>query len=315
MRVSSSWLTRWRVAFAAIASIDIVTLGVLTVSRGATDHGWRDVSALWGALAGSPVALFTVGIVGLAALVSFIRRPGALWSGALGLAALAVMDQAYGMVHGTFGANFHHSGACLAGWLAGAAAARVGGLRATGEASERLAHDRWAGTGALAVFTATYLVAAWSKLAAEGWDWISPTHLQLVVLSAVPHDAGGAAVALRDAVLWSDTLASSLALFTLLAEGLAPLALLGVWPRRAAMAAVAAFHVGVAVTMGFIFSQAIIVNILFALPGEGPHEPDEVPPPHRPRLVWLAIGVLLAIVALWVLPLEPRLLPVDELRR
>ncbi len=316
MRVSARWLAVWRGAIAAIAAVDIVALTALTITRGASDEGWRATSALWGGLAGSPVALIALALLGLVALAVFsARRRHPLVAGALGLAALATLDQAYGMVHGTFGANFHHSGACLAGWLLGAFAARVGGLDPEADTASRTTHDRWAGTGALALFTATYLMAAYAKLAAEGLAWVTPSHLQLVVLSAVPPDAGPLAAALRDAVVGSEALATGLAAFTLAVEALAPLALCGVLPRRLAMSAVALFHLGVAATMGFIFSQAILLDLLFALPGGAADGPAEVPPPRPDRLRWLAAVALLLVAALWLLPIEPRRLPVDLLHR
>lgn len=308
----------WRRFILLVVAIDLVVMAALIIQKAATRPPWLETSELFGGLAASPIAITLLAALGVAAVLAFARwptRPGWGWT-AVGLEVL--LNQAFGMVHGTFSAAFVFGGGCLFGWLAGDLYARLLGYQRDGSPIDRLATARLSAMGVLAILSAAYFMTFVAKVAVEGAGWAQADHLRLIVISELQVD-GSWAEPFRRLIADSAPVAAALGWFTLAVEALAPLMLIGPRIRAVMCTLLISFHMGVAVVLQFIFVQAILLDLLFALPlGIWAREQLTHEEPERPvsRQLVLAAGVLLlAVAVLWLAPFEPRPLPVDSYPR
>lgn len=200
-------------------------------------------------------------VVGLVSVVSFARRPGRLWAGALALGVLVLLSSAHTQLFGSPWRHMFFSGLCLLGWLAGLALAR---------ADDRPGDESYAVTGARALLGSAYLSASLSKLLYGGVGWVDGTTIQASVINQTGLVVDTWLDAYRSWVAFSPTIAAALAVGTIVVESAGP-ALLG--PKR--IRALAAFglwamHFNIFLLTGIMYWESMVLLVLFGLPFGGP---------------------------------------------
>lgn len=239
---------RWAIAVAC--AIDLIWLYAMLVGARST---------LW------PAALIVV--IGLAALYLFARRPDALREGAVAMIAMLVINELILYVGLGARRRFFHSGSALIGWLFGLLVARLIARAQNDEGTPSPSRsERLAELGAAATLGATYLGSAISKLAHGGLAWLSGDALRSALLSQ--H---------RNGVFWlldryagwvggSATVASTLAVLTVISEAGMVFYAFGVRPRKLAATLIIGMHLNILLLTGILYGMSIFLVALFGYP-------------------------------------------------
>ena len=285
----------WRRVASCVAAFDALAMAVL-ILVGVDRSPWLEPGNVGGFVAENSASVIGLALITVGSLWAFERGPHRSMLGWLALVCLALLNQGFGEVHGTYGASLHHGGVCLFGYLLG----RLGG-----GADEHLAEH-----ALLGAFSATYFVAFLAKWNAEGASWMEGGHLQLILLSELDPLAQDWISELRRRVAESEALCDLLARFTLIIEGLAPLMVLHRSLRRVICLCLLGMHAGIAALLGYVFMQAIVLCAAFSmLPVwiDGQRRESN----RRRLLVW-SVCLLCACAALLFGDFTPRGLPLER---
>jgi hypothetical protein len=307
-----------RIAIAAAAVHDVAMLAWFTRTTLPTTHLRADPLPWLRWLADAPVAhlglaALTVVFLGLFA---FGRRN--LLTGTIALLGLALLYETNAVATGNLMPEWHLSGSCLLGWLAGLAYAR--GLYPRGtlppEPFHRLA-ERVAEAGAVAGIAYDYTASVISKSLVSGlaWDERPIWHMVYGFRAVGSHSPFTAAA---DAVLASPWLARALATGTLLIQASTILLLVNKRLRMIVGLSLVAMHLGMLASATVMNPQLTVIALVFCLPWpalrKGGTPPLVEPPEPRPedvkkaRQIAMLVAVVLAVLA-WTLPLRERLAP------
>lgn len=204
-------------------------------------------------LAGSPVAVLALAVLGAIAAVAYARDRRPLGAGALALVCSGVLVEA-AAAHGAgpYRARFF-VGAMLLGALLGRVWSRI-----VGDGDEARAAE----AGAVAMLAATYVGAATSKLGGAGLAWADATTLRAVALAHAPVDGASPATWLAHA----PGVARGFAIATVIVQ-LGALAY--PWSARTRTIAgvgLVGFHVGVATFASIGYWEPVVLLLAFSLP-------------------------------------------------
>ncbi|MEZ4266760.1 MAG: hypothetical protein R3F39_10310 [Myxococcota bacterium] len=314
-----NWLA-WRRGISVVLCIDVFATIALTMVQSRRHTQWLDAPGVLGGLAVSNPSLIALGVLALLCAVQFGRASaGYVWG--LGyLVVLWLLDHAVAAVHGGFGTFGCFAGSALLGWLVGRVVARSLGWDSRRSAGELAGTESLAARCAIALFSATYVCAAVSKLGDGGLAWLDPDNMRLIVQGRV-EDGPDFLYTLRTAFVSSPLAAGVATWGTLVLELGAPLMLLGKRPRALVTAGLVAMHVGILALLGIFFAQAIACCIVFGVPWRrrcAAAANAAIPPVPQARLrraellVVAASAVILG--SLWLAPIEPQRDPFDVVR-
>ncbi|MCB9727260.1 MAG: hypothetical protein H6744_00435 [Deltaproteobacteria bacterium] len=321
MGLDARQLNLWRLGIAAWLALETVLMAAMTASEGGLYKSWLDAPGTIGAITTRPWLIWLIAAVALGGIVDFARRRDGLLGGIIYLVAMAVLDRGFAAAHGTFGLRFYFSGLLLLGWIVGRIAARVLGLDPRRSPAERLEVERFAATAALALFTTAYVNACASKLLAPDLTWHDADHLRLVILSRMMPE-GTLSHALQAFLVSHPNAVRFLNVYTLIIEGGAPLLLLGPRIRMVWGTLLLSFHLGVYLSLQIFWGSAIYLVTLLGFPwhrlpwlsarlGPAPAPLTAAPAASRARPLLVFAPLALALLALWLVPIEPLRNPVD----
>lgn len=221
-----------------------------------------------------PSPLAALAIPAVLASLMFARRPAAARWGWLALACVAVLVESHGPMR-----FLYFSGSCLLGWLFGLAVAE--------QDAEVLAEE-----GAVGALAAAYVGALLGKLATAGWV----NGLQTVI--AGQHEWGHSQLldAATTYILEHRSVATTLGVFTLVAQASAALMPFSLVGRRIAASLLLLFHAGVYLLTPIFFPQAMVLLAAF-----GFRRKRELPPANVKRAV---IAVAVVVVIAWLPPVR-----------
>lgn len=307
-----------RIAIALAASHDVLTLAWFTRTTLPTTHLRADPLPLLRWLADTPAVHLLLAGLTLLALGTFAWGRRTFAAGTLALLGLALLYETNAVATGNLMPEWHLSGSCLLGWLAGLAYAR--GLYPRGTLEPSLDHsvaERLAEAGAVAGIAYDYVASVLSKTLVSGLAWDERPIWHMVygfrsVGSPTPFTWAA------DAVLASPLLARMLAMGTEIIQAGAILMLLHRRLRMLAGLALVAMHLGMLASATVMNPQLTVIALTFCLPWPAWRRggmPVAIEPPE-PRIQDLrrtrgiAATVALAVVlAAWTLPIRERLAP------
>ena len=241
-----------RIVVATVAAVDLLSVAwfVQQARAGAAPGGFA------GLLSQPPIAV-VIAVSGVAAAISFARRPGRIVSGAVALVALALLSGVHARLFGSPWRHLFYSGLCLAGWLAGLVVARRRGAPAD---------ESWARTGALALLGAAYLNAGISKLVFGAADWATNLPIQATIIGQDGLVPGGILGAYRLLVVQTPVLAAAFSLLTVAFELSGPLMLVGRRARWLVAGGLVAMHVNILLLTGeILYWEAMLFLVVFAI--------------------------------------------------
>jgi hypothetical protein len=233
------------------------------------------------ALAGRPVVVGLVAVVGAVAVLIFMRRAGRIAAPAVALAAGALLNEGIAAAFEGPMRCYFGSGAALLGWILGTLYARALGPRDRG--SRQI--EAFAELGAAACLSATYVAAAISKLAAQGLSWADGANLRALVLSQHPVDASGPLAAYARLVAAAPSFAFTLAALTLIAQLGALAYPFGRRARALSGTLLCAFHLNVRLLVPILFVGPVVLLVAWSYPWPRLwrwHRDGWLPPPADP---------------------------------
>lgn len=252
--------------------------------------------------------------VSLLSLWQFARR-GWLLAGLLALLCDGLIFEAHATRFGRVEAEALCADPTLLGWLLGAWFARQALPKPQPQnpvlLNLNLMENEVAFSGALALFSGTYVAAGLSKLLRSGPEWMVPETIWSLVLTN-QRTTSGLGHALSQLVLHSPFLATVLAILTVVLEAGAWIALLGPRLRALAMLQIFGFHSVLWLMCGLNSSQGMLLACAFGLPWPELvrrwRTEAETPTLHlsvRSPLLRLLAGLLVLILLAWFSPLRP----------
>jgi hypothetical protein len=227
-----------------------------------------------------------VALVGAGALVLLALGRARRVSSVVALAALGTLVEAHASLVGGPMRVFFHTGAALFGWCLGAICT-----------ADEEARDGFGRAGVTGTIAATYVGAATSKWLTGVDTWLSPGHLQALVLSQ--HRVGGDGVldAYARGVASSSRLALAFAALTLVIQGGAFLMLVGPRLRAVWVSLLLGFHVNVWLLTGIVFPQAMVLLLVLGLPPRARPAVEQRPEPKRVLAAAAALALALLVAA------------------
>jgi hypothetical protein len=214
------------------------------------------------ALAGRPLGVGSVAVVGAVAILIFMRRAGRIAAAAVALAAGALLNEGIAAAFEGPMRCYFGSGAALLGWIIGTLYARARGPR---DRSRRQI-EVFAELGAAACLSATYLAAAISKLSAQGLSWADGANLRALVLSQHAVDSRGPIAAYARLVAAAPSFAFALAALTLIAQLGALAYPFGRRARALSGTLLVAFHLNVRLLVPILFVGPVVLLVAWSYP-------------------------------------------------
>ncbi len=317
MSLSARTLRSWSIAIGGMGFLDALHVLVAAHITRANSHATTG----WVAFCMAHPWVIALPVFGYGyAWIRFVRRSDQLAWGAAGFALLWLVVRIWTTAYATGHQDFIQGGAAMLGWLLGAAWARALGLRPSRSPEERLEADRFGGTGALAVFAATYVCAGTSKLLNTGFEWTGAVTIRLMAISHLRVDDTSLLAGLKTWLAHNSYAGTVLQWATVIVQLGAVTVLLGRRARVVWCFALALLHVGIYLSSGIVFLTPMVIALAFAVPwdrrrGAEPREAEsrEAEPPAldpvRVRRVLLAAGAGLVLVLslVWLTPLGPAL--------
>lgn len=235
----------------------------------------------------------------------------ALAAGAVALGGMTGISLWQTSLFGSPSRNSFFPGAMLFGWVLGQLWAHLlAGDDARG-AGGRPLRERLAEAGAVGCLAAAYVGSASSKLLKTGLAWVNPDQLRWLLLAQEPLARWSWLTAYRNAILENPSLASALALLTLIVEGGAVVLLFGPRLRLFWGVLILGLHLNILLLCTMPYLEPMTLVLLFAIPWptllRRPRLDDPVGE-RRPELlktdlpdrVWLALSAV--VIAGWLLP-------------
>jgi len=279
-----------------MATIDLLSLGyfVTDARAGAVVNG-LGIDRFADLCSRTPCTATFV-VIGVIAAVTFARRPGQLWAGALALGALAVLSTVHAQLYGSPWRHLYFSGVCLLGWLLGLGVARWHGAPTD---------ESYAQVGSIALLAAAYLNGGLSKLVYSGVDWVWGAPIQAIIVAQDGLVQDSIMSAYRSWVVTTPGVASIFSIVTLGVEFLAPLMVVGQRTRRVVALGLFAMHANIFVLTAILYWESMVFLVLFGLATDERRE-ESAPARTRPiplldhafsgTAVVLALCAALAIV-------------------
>lgn len=300
----------WRIAILGMGLFDALhvwTAAWITRGQSRAAIGWA------GFLMAHPLLLGLV--VGLYAYASyrFVRRSSELSWGVLAFALLWLLVRIWTSSYTTGHQDFIQGGAALLGWLLGAVWARLLGLRPSESAEAQAEADRYAATGALALFSATYVCAGTSKLINSDLQWTSAATIRLMAISHLPVGQTSWLTGLKQGLAQNPHAGTVLQWATVGIQLGAFLLLLGKWPRLVWGTMIVLLHTGIYLSSGIVFLTPLVLAGAFAFPWHPRGAAGDVGHPlisaDRVRRVLrgAVLGTIGILALVWLTPLGPAL--------
>ncbi|UJR84368.1 Hypothetical protein I5071_64470 [Sandaracinus amylolyticus] len=264
-------LLAWRSTLWLILSIEVLILAGVAgwMRRFKECQPDRELGCF---VSSTPIVLGAIAVIALVALALFfgrarrLRADVQLASGFVALAAMRVLFEAFASVLTVHHQTLYQMGAVLLGVVLGEAYAWA--IGATRDDEPQRAWWRRASyglEGGLAIFAATYLSAATSKLRFGGMEWLSSSTIRMMAISHVEVGSESLPDALGRFVAESPRIASALEVATIVVQ-LGAVLLVVPRLRRLAAAAIAAFHIGIWATSHILFVQPLVLAVVLATP-------------------------------------------------
>ena len=257
-------LSAWRIALWAMLSVEALVLagaaGWMSAFKACEPD--REVGCVFSS---HPVLLALLALVALGSLAGFFSRRGHVAFGFAALFSMRLLFESFASVFTVHHQTLYQLGAVLLGAVLGEAYAWALGVRGRRDERDWWLAKSYSATGALAVFAATYLCAATSKLRFGGVEWLWSSTIRLMTISHVEVGSSSLPDVLGRFVAGSPRVAVALELGTLVVQ---LSAILLVVPRLRAFAAagVVAFHLGIWATSHILFVQPLLFALVVAFP-------------------------------------------------
>ena len=325
MTLSARAIRIWAVAIGGMGLLDALHVFVaahITAGNSRATTGWVGFSMAHPTVLAAPVMAYAF------AWYRFVRRTDQLAWGAAAFALLWLVVRVWTTAYATGHQDFIQGGATMLGWILGALWGRAlvpGGAAneagSPGAAGRQLEIDRYAATGALALFAATYVCAGTSKLVNSDMEWTGAVTIRLMAISHLRVDDVSLLAGMKRWLAHDPYAGTVLQHATVVIQTGAFVALFGKWPRAVWCSLLALLHLGIYLSSGIVFLTPAVLAVVFAIPWDrrgGAGEPaapspisprDGDPAASRARLLLPAAlgvtGLLLALV--WLTPLGPAL--------
>jgi hypothetical protein len=305
-----------RVGLGLIAALDVVVCAFQLASMHVGPLSHPAAPAMLLVLAGRPLLLAPLALLGAIALSGFARKSDAVGAGFAGLGVMVVLDESYAAVAGGPSRSYFFSGALLLGWLFGLLYGRT--LRLEPSSGGPDPRERLAELGAAGVLGAIYVGAGTSKLLAGGFGWEDGNAIRALILEEHPIVYDGLMGQWAAAVVDHAWIAGMLGAFTLVAQCGAVLYPFHAWTRIVCGFLMLGFHVQVALLTGIGYMEARVLVLLFSFPWPAlvarlrrrrsiaPATEDPVVDPrlgrHAMKITFVTVVVLLGLA--FVLPIR-----------